>query len=169
MKLEKSIILLFLFISFGSCKKLYFEDFDYVPLKFTFTDSTNNVFVQDSLSVQIKTVIRDPAIGVVEISTPITHSGFETINNKAYKVYSANFASIYSEFKPLYFILKIININNGNVVSAERLTILYGPATISECKKRVCRNSSYLNAFSYNNKTYNVDFEDRYKTVLLEK
>ncbi len=169
MRLERLFVLVILFISVSSCKKQYFENIDYVPLKFAITDSVYNDFVQDSLFVQIKTVIRDPELGVVEISSPMSLLGTENINNKSYKIYSANLASIYSEFNPLYFIVKIFNINNGSTVSSERLTIISGPANNFECKKRVCRTSATINTFTYNNNTYNIDFEDRYKTVLLLK
>jgi regulator of extracellular matrix RemA (YlzA/DUF370 family) len=167
MRISNFFAVVILLAAVSSCKKQYFENIDYVPLKFAITDTVFNQFVQDSLFAQIKTVIRDPALGVVEISTPVALLGTEVINNNNYKIYSVNFASIYNEFNPLYFVVKIININNGSIVSSERLTVISGPASNVECKKRVCRTSASINAFTYNNKTYNIDFEDRNKTVLL--
>jgi regulator of extracellular matrix RemA (YlzA/DUF370 family) len=169
MRISNFFAVVILLAAVSSCKKQYFENIDYVPLKFAITDTVFNQFVQDSLFAQIKTVIRDPALGVVEISTPVALLGTEVINNNNYKIYSVNFASIYNEFNPLYFVVKIININNGSIVSSERLTVISGPASNVECKKRVCRTSASINAFTYNNKTYNIDFEDRNKTVLLFK
>lgn len=159
---------LFLF-TITSCKKTYLDGNKFKETNFTLIDSVGNFAVSDSQYLVIRTVVREPNVGVIEISRVLLPSYFEMINGKNIGIYKYNFASIHYEFYPLYFKIDVINIINDapNVIFSERLYIT-GVFTIPIRNGRIYENISFINSFQFKSQYYSLN-ENNYSDIVFFK
>ena len=152
------ILFTLLLFTITSCKK-YTEGNKLIETSFTLIDSLGNFAISDSQYLVIRTVVREPNVGVIEISRVLLPIYFEMINGKNIGIYKYNFTSIYREFNPLYFKIDVINIINDmqNVISTERLYMPTGIYTMPICNKRICEYTTFINSFQFKSQYYSID------------